>query len=183
MGAMKGIALAASQLSDLTPSSLLLLGAAFSAVFYGLYLWLLPKPIPGIPYYKESARRILGDIPHMQALRNAGDTPRKFWIRMGTELGSPVTQMFLGPFAKPLVVLSDFREAQDLQVRNPKALARGKFNRELWKGLVPEHFIGMEEHDERFKDTKNLAKDLMTPSFLHQVSKHGFLVQTYRGFE
>lgn len=32
---------------------------------YGVYLWLLPKPIPGIPFNPEAPRRLLGDLPSM----------------------------------------------------------------------------------------------------------------------
>ena len=34
----------------------------FAAALYG-YRAMLPKPIPGIPYKRESAQRILGDAP------------------------------------------------------------------------------------------------------------------------
>ena len=154
----------------LTPSSLLILGVAVPGLLYLLYLWALPKPIPGIPYHKESAKRILGDIPRIEAIRATGDTPRRLFCELTKELNSPVAQAFLGPFSKPFVIISDFREAQDLQLRNPKALDRGWTNRQMWGGLIPGHFIGIESHDERFKDTKALAKDLMTPAFLNQVS-------------
>lgn len=156
--------------SGLTPISLLLIGAVTSGLLYALYLWALPKPLPGIPYDKTSASRILGDIPRLEALRSAGDTPRKFWCTAAAELGSPISQVFLGPFNKPAVIVSDFREAQDLQLRNAKLLSRGWLNRQLWDGLIPEHFIAMEDHDARYKDTRGLGKDLMTPNFLNQVS-------------
>jgi len=38
-------------------------GLLAAAVF--LYRALFPKPIPGIPYRKESAKRLLGDIPEV----------------------------------------------------------------------------------------------------------------------
>lgn len=167
MGAIKAIETAAVRL---TPTSLLIIGAVSSALLCILYLWALPKPLPGIPYDKDSVRRILGDIPRLEALGRAGDAPRKLWCQAAAELGSPIAQVFLGPFNKPAVVISDFREAQDLQLRNAKSLGRGWLNRQLWNGLVPGHFIAMEDHDERFKDTKGLGKDLMTPNFLNQVS-------------
>lgn len=174
MATIKGIESAASRFGSLTPTSLLLIGAAVSALLHILYLQMLPKPLPGIPYHKDSARRILGDIPRLEALRHAGDTTRKFWPSVTTDLKSPVAQVFLGPFNKAAVVLSDFREAQDIQLRNPKALVRGWMNNQLWQGLIPEHFIAMEDHDVRFKDTKSLGKDLMTPRFLNEVS--GFIL-------
>jgi hypothetical protein len=32
-----------------------------------LHAWLRPKPIPGIPYKKTSAQRLLGDIPDVRS--------------------------------------------------------------------------------------------------------------------
>lgn len=36
---------------------------AILAVGYALYRAALPKPIPGIAYNKDAARRIMGDVP------------------------------------------------------------------------------------------------------------------------
>lgn len=149
--------------------SLVVLGVLV-VLTYAVYLLALPKPLPGIPYNKQSANRLLGDIPEITELENAGKTGRLFWGEMAVKHSSPITQCFLGPFAKPSIIVSDYREAQDLMLRRGKELGRGKLNREAWRGIVPEHFIGMEDHDERYKDTKGLVKDLMTPKFLHEVS-------------
>lgn len=151
-------------------STSIVIFGAMVALVYTVYLMAFPKPIPGIPYNKQSAKRLLGDIPEFGALQNAGYTARQFWSDLAMTHKSPITQCFLGPFTKPSVVISDFREAQDLMVRRGKDLGRGRLNREAWYGIIPEHFIGMENHDKRFKDTKGLLKDLMTPSFLHEVS-------------
>lgn len=152
-----------------TSTSIVVLGAGVALV-YIVYLLALPKPLPGIPYNKHSAKRFLGDIPEFAALQNAGYTARRFWTDLAVTQESPITQCFLGPFAKPAIIISDFREAQDLMVRRGKDLGRGRLNREVWRGIIPEHFIGMENHDKRIKDTKGLMNDLMTPKFLHEVS-------------
>lgn len=151
------------------PTPVLVVGV-IGAALYGLYLWLLPKPLPGIPYDEVSAKRILGDIPSMDKFGRSGDTPRRFFTRAAGELSAPLIQIFLGPFNKPALVISDFREAQDLQVRHAKVLNRGKMNREIWNGLIPGHFIAMEDDDERYKGARELARDLMTPSFINQVN-------------
>lgn len=152
----------------LTPTALII-ASVTSILFYITYLWLLPKPIPGIPYNKDSAKRILGDIPRLNALAEAGDAPRMLWTIAAPELRSPIAQVFLGPTNKPIVIVSDYREINDLQLRSAKALARGWFNQGLWRGLIPEHFIAMENYDAGYKDAKGLGKDLMTPKFLHEV--------------
>lgn len=147
------------------------IGVAITVV-YILYQLALPKPLPGIPYNKHSAKRLLGDIPEFQALENSGQVGRQFWADLATTHGSPITQTFLGPFKPPVIVISDFREAQDLIVRRGKDFGRGMNNRQAWSGIVPEHFIGMDDDDPRFNDRKGLLKDLMTPTFLHEVRLH-----------
>ena len=141
---------------------------------YAIFRLALPKPIPGIPYNKESARRFLGDIPKFTELENAGQTGRLFWGGMAVKHTSPITQCFMGPFAKPAVIIADFREVQDLLLRRGKDLSRGQVNWDVWHGIIPEHFIAMETNDKRYKDTKGLVKDLMTPKFLHEVSAESF---------
>lgn len=158
-----------SAMSALMSTPALVVGVLL-ALLYGLYRAALPKPIPGIPYNKESANRLMGDLPHLMASKKAGEGSRAAFTGLGTKLGSPLTQFFVGPFAPPLVVLSDFREMQDLIVRRSRDLERGPTQRHAWGGIIPEHFIGMDDHDHRFKDAKSLTRDLMTPSFLHEVS-------------
>lgn len=150
-------------------TSLVVVGVVVALVYF-VYRLALPKPIPGIPYNEKSSKRLLGDLHEFMALQNAGFTPRRFWTDLAVAKQSPITQYFLGPFSKPAVVISDFREAQDLMVRRGKDLGRGTMNRDAWAGVVPEHFIGMENHDKRIKETKGLLNDLMTPKFLHEVS-------------
>lgn len=50
---------------SILPSTMAILSTVlFLGAFY-LYRWLLPKPIPGIPYNKKAVGSILGDIPEM----------------------------------------------------------------------------------------------------------------------
>jgi len=75
-----------------------------------LYRRALPKPIPGIPYDKRSANRLLGDVP--DALRHVGQTKEmgSFLLKRCIELDSPVVQIFAKPFQQPWVVVADGRE-------------------------------------------------------------------------
>jgi hypothetical protein len=42
-----------------------LLVAALAVGFYVLYKALLPKPLPGIPYNRDAAHKLFGDVPEM----------------------------------------------------------------------------------------------------------------------
>ena len=49
---------------DIEPWHLYLTAGAVAVLaLYGLHQFALPRPIPGIPYRKQSANRILGDLP------------------------------------------------------------------------------------------------------------------------
>ena len=76
---------------------------AVAILLFGLYRWLLPRPIPGIPYNEEAAKSIFGDIPallaHVKKTKEAHD-----WLRLQTEkLQSPIVQVFATPCGKPWV--------------------------------------------------------------------------------
>lgn len=156
---------------SLKPTSFLAIGGSLAvALLYALYLSALPKPIPGIPYNVESSQRLLGDLPHFFALEKAGRRIMEFWADVSRKQKSPITQYFAGPFTKPVVIISDFREAKDLLLRRGKLLDHGTLNTGLWFGAIPHHFVGMPSSDPRYAKSKNLSNDLMTPSFLHNVS-------------
>ena len=148
----------------------LLLSGCFCALIYVLYQAALPKPLPGIPYNEDSAKRVTGDIPYFLELERSGKRVRDFWSILARKHNSAITQFFTGPFSAPAVVVADFREAQDLLMRRSHELDRGNFNIGVMKGVIPHHFVAMGTHEHRFKVSKSLQKDLMTPTYLHSVS-------------
>ncbi|KAI3394464.1 hypothetical protein diail_2656 [Diaporthe ilicicola] len=112
------------------------LGAIFFVV-YALYRAALPKPIPGIPYHKASAARFLGDAPavinHKQKYATTFD-----WMAAQVEvLNSPIVQIFLKPFSKPTVVITDPREIQDVTLRRAKDFDRSVFFGDAFGGTPP----------------------------------------------
>lgn len=151
-------------------SSWALVAAAAVALFYVAYLYALPKPIPGIPYNIDSAHRISGDLPGLFELKRSGGRVRNFWSDLARKHDSAVTQFFMGPFAKPSVVISDFREAQDILLRRSKEFDRGVFNTSMWAGVIPHHFICLDTRHPGFLDAKRIQRDLMTPAVLRSVS-------------
>ncbi|CAI4213249.1 unnamed protein product [Parascedosporium putredinis] len=117
------------------------------ALVYALRAYLLPKPIPG----KKGRRKKL------------------WWAELAEKHDSPIVQFFF-PMMQASIVVADYREARDILLRRSKEFIRGQANCDSWIGLLPGHFIAMEDAHPRFKDAKALGKDLMTPSFLHNVS-------------
>lgn len=151
----------------LTPALALVVGV--SASVYLFYLWLLPKPIPGIPYNPEAAKSIFGDLGPIT--NHINQTQEMFaWIgKQSIKLQSPIIQVWGRPFGKPWVVITDFRESQDILLRRTKEFDRAKFMGDLFLGLLPEHHISMKTN-ETFKQHRRWLQDLMTPDFLNNIA-------------
>lgn len=139
-----------------------------ASTLYLLYRTALPKPIPGIPHRKEAARHVLGDIPAILAAK-AKDLTHVNWIQQQmVELNSPIIQIFMAPFTKPIVVLGDFREAQDILMRR-KEWDRSEMLGVLFGGLIPDHH-SKHKTNAIWKARRRLLQDLMSPHFLHTVA-------------
>jgi hypothetical protein len=135
--------------------------------------WLaLPRPIPGIPYNRESKNRILGDVPWILSLPSRRDWQN----RLLQKHNAPMVQAFFKPFTKPIVILGDFREAMDICLRRTKEFDRDGLNHALFVGIAPSHHITMKSAESGYKKSKAAIKDLMTPEFLNRVSTDPSLV-------
>jgi cytochrome P450 len=155
---------------DLSVGNAALFIIAIAAALYLAYRWALPKAIPGIPYDESAKNNLLGHLPEMLSLlRTAGKT-RPFFIQQPQRHRSALTQVWMGPLTKPSLVLSDFRETQDILLRRTREFDRGPFSLAAFAGVVPNHHIAMASAEARFKENRELIRDLMTPNFLHEVS-------------
>ncbi|KAF6837475.1 cytochrome p450 monooxygenase [Colletotrichum plurivorum] len=138
-------------------------------VLYLLYRALLPRPIPGIPYNAEAAASLLGDMPQM--IGHVKQTGEMYdWLgAQNIKHKSPIVQVFGRPFSKPWVIVSDFRETQDILMRRVKEFDRSAFTADLLGGVIPEHHSRWQTNDE-FKSRRRLIGDILTPSFLNKVA-------------
>lgn len=132
-------------------------------LLYSLYRYLLPKPIPGIPYNKDATKSLLGDIPQSKK-----ESPGNIfnWISAQSRRhNSPIFQIWLGPFTKPAVVVADFREGQDILLRRKK-FDRSNFMSSVLSGEANSFHITLKTGPQ-WKAQRRLLQDLMTPAFLH----------------
>ncbi|OLN81291.1 Beta-amyrin 11-oxidase [Colletotrichum chlorophyti] len=91
------------------------------------------------------------------------------WLHdRAADFDSPIYQIFLRPFGQPTVVLSDFREAQDICMRR-KEFDRGQSLKDLFRGSSPNHHITLST-DDKWKAHRRLLQDLMSPPFLRDVA-------------
>lgn len=139
--------------------------AVAAAVLYGLYSWSLPKPIPGIPYNEEAAQSLLGDLP---AMIRSEQSPNDWMLSQSKKLKSPVSQVFIRPFGKPFVLISDYRESVDIMMRR-KEFDRSDFSFEILGTQFPDNHINMKTGP-GFKAHRRLLQDLMTPPFLNEIA-------------
>ncbi|CAI6285596.1 unnamed protein product [Periconia digitata] len=136
-------------------------------LLYLLYWAALPKPIPGIPYNKNSAKRLLGDVPEFVKEKDG----LRFWMRdQFTVHNSPVVQIFTAPFKRPWVLVSDFRESQDMTVRRGSEFDRSGLTYDSFGALAPNSYICKRTDEPMYKHNRSLLKDLMTAPFLNQIS-------------
>ncbi|KAK3680824.1 cytochrome P450 [Podospora appendiculata] len=127
---------------------------------------LLPQPLPGIPYNKQSARSPLGDAPDMfREVRRTREL--NVWLaKQVDKLQAPLVQVFVQPFSKPWLLVADSVEGQDILMRRPE------FDR---SDLITDGMRVLDGFHARFKTgtltktNKAWLQDLMTPSFLNNI--------------
>lgn len=99
-----------------------LAGYAFPAlgilVIVAIIFRLYPKPYPGIPYNQSSAKRISGDIPELIPLiKSTNEFSDNLFTVTTRRLGTPIAQLLFPGVKKPLIILDDPREIEDICVR------------------------------------------------------------------
>jgi hypothetical protein len=161
VSALLGVTLERSALWDASFAT-----GAVLALLASLYYYLLPKPIEGIPYNRAATGSVLGDIP---AMVREGNNNSIAWIgRQAANLPGPLCQLFIIPFAKPVVVLTDYHEAQDILMRR-KEFDRSDYSIALVGGAVPNHHVNIKTGS-AWKAHRQLVGELMTSKFLNGVA-------------
>lgn len=140
----------------------------FSLLLYILFRWALPKPISDIPYNESSKNNILGDIPSLtEGMRRTGEY--NLWLlEQASKFRAPLFQVFIRPLSKPILILCDFRESQDILMRR-KDFDRSSLDGDFLEGVGPNHHLTMKTNSE-WKRHRRLLQDLMSPGFLNEVA-------------
>ncbi|KAF2026189.1 cytochrome P450 [Setomelanomma holmii] len=151
-----------------TPTSIAITGTLFFAAFL-FYRWLLPKPIPGIPYDASATKSIFGDIPNMLKHLEKSKEVTNWMKDFNTRHDSPIVQIFLSMFQKPVVMIDDYRESQDILLRRTKEFDKPDFISDIFYGINPD-FHTVQATNDTFRSSRKLLQDLMTPTFLNGVA-------------
>ncbi|KAH7237790.1 cytochrome P450 [Fusarium redolens] len=144
-------------------------GISIFLLLFCLYNLALPRPIPGIPYNKNATTRLLGDLPDFIEYQKHTKEQRRWFAAQNQKFNSPICQVFIRPFGKPRVIVSDFRETQDILSRRLKEFDRSDRAREAFAGIIPHQMLSYQTVDPKFKKHRELMRDLMSPKFLNQV--------------
>lgn len=163
----------------LSPATATAVVAAFTLLLYIGYKLALPRPLPGIPYNADAANNLLGDILGMiKEVSKTGDVVA--WLRdQNLESHSPISQIFIRPFGKPTLLVSDYREARDVLLHRIKDFDRTSLTAETFGGLLNRHQFTLKTGPE-WKLHRQLVQDTMSPAFLHEVAAPSIYASSLR---
>lgn len=147
-----------------------MLMAGSAVILYGLYCRLLPKPIPGIPYNKNAIKTVMGDLPSLGEASKNDITIWRWVTDQADRLKSPIIQVWLKPFGRPTVVVTDYREAAGAKFRTTKEFDRSNALDHIFGPVLPEFHFPMKSANPTFKKYRGWLQDLMTSTFLHEVA-------------
>jgi hypothetical protein len=131
---------------------------------------LYPKPYPGIPYNEASARRITGDVPDLApVIKESGEFSNALFEVTTRKLGVPIAQLLFPGVRKPLIILDDPREIEDLVVRRDKEFDKAPMAIDIF-GPMFSRASNAQYTTPELKAQKRLWADVMTADFLRRVA-------------
>ena len=135
-------------------------------------LWrkLHPKPYPGIPHNAASAKRIGGDVPELIPIFQTSEEVTGAMFAITTQkLGTPIAQVLFPGFRKPLIVLEDPYEIEDIIVRRHKEFDKAATNVDFFVPMFPRGTLS-QYTTPQLKMQKRLWADTMQPDFLRRAA-------------
>ncbi|KAK7927364.1 cytochrome p450 [Apiospora marii] len=131
---------------------------------------LYPTPYPGIPYNKKSVTRILGDIPDlMSVVQKNNEFSDSVFTTTTQKLGTPIAQLLLPGFQKPIIVLEDPREIEDIVFRRNKEFDKAPMALDMIAPMFPRASLSQYTTPE-LREQKRLWVDVMGADFLQKAA-------------
>jgi hypothetical protein len=133
-----------------------------------LYWYILPRPLPGIPYNRTATWTPLGDIPSI--LGSVPDPGFSTWLlNQPLRHRSPLTQLFFMPFQRrPALILADHRAVRELLTQRSADFDNSAYVARMINGFVPNHHVMLPTGPE-WRARRRLVQDLMSQRFLRNV--------------
>lgn len=131
---------------------------------------LYPKPYPDIPHNKHSANRVAGDIPDLVPLITSTNEFSNSMFTITTQkLGTPIAQFLFPGIRKPLIILEDPREIEDLLLRRNKEFDKAPMALSIFQPMFPKASLAQFTTPE-LKAQKRLWADVMAAEFLNKAT-------------
>lgn len=131
---------------------------------------LYPKPYPGIPHVASSVKRISGDIPDLMSTVQLTDEITNSMFAVSTQkLGIPIAQVLFPRFRRPLIVLEDPFEVEDIIVRRHKEFDKAPTAVDIFKPMFARATLSQYTTPE-LKAQKRLWADVMHIDFLRKAA-------------
>ncbi|KAJ4423613.1 hypothetical protein N0V82_001781 [Gnomoniopsis sp. IMI 355080] len=131
---------------------------------------LMPKPYPGIPYNKESLARITGDIPNLMPIIEATNEFSNTLFTVTTQkLGVPIAQLLFPGIRKPMVIVEDAREIEDILLRRNKEFDKAPMAVDMFAPMFP-HSTLAQYTTPALRAQKRLWQDVMNTEFLRKAA-------------
>ncbi|KAI1353473.1 cytochrome P450 [Xylaria sp. FL0043] len=131
---------------------------------------LYPKPYPGIPYNEASANRAAGDIPDLvPIIQETKEYSNSIFTVTTQKLGTPIAQFLFPAIRKPLIVLEDPREIEDIIVRRNKEFDKAPMALDIFSPMFPKASISQYTTPE-LRSQKRVWADVMSAEFLRKTA-------------
>lgn len=131
---------------------------------------LLPKPYSGIPYNEESCARITGDVPILTPIIEATNEFSNTLFAVTTQkLGVPIAQLLLPGIRKPMVIIEDPREVEDIMVRRNREFDKSPMTVDMLEPMFPHSTLAQYTTPE-LRAQKRLWQDVMNVEFLRRTA-------------
>jgi cytochrome P450 len=138
---------------------------------------LLPKPLPGIPYDREAAKKVFGDVTD---LRTDPDGLAQWCGKKLARSGTPICQALMGPLETPVVIVADVGDVRE------RLMGRSEFDRSVYiidrVPLLGRFHLNLKTTEE-WRLARHWSKDLLTPQFMDGVANPAIELTTQRLIE
>jgi hypothetical protein len=146
----------------------------FLGVFQFRYLAITQR-LRGVIYKKGFKLWLLGDIPSWAAHVWEKEEIYTWMARQHVELDSLIIQVSVRPLSKSFIILSDYREMQDILRRRRKTFDRAEFMQRVFKTVISQGMIAFTSDNPKFHVNKQLVRGFMAPMILNEARNQNSL--------
>ncbi|KAI0160165.1 cytochrome P450 [Xylariaceae sp. FL1272] len=131
---------------------------------------LYPTPYPGIPFNESSAKRLMGDLPDLLPIVQETTEFSNSVLTLTTRrLGTPIAQFLFPTIRRPLIVLEDPYEIEDILLRRNREFDKAPFAVAMYSSAFPKGTLSQFATPE-LKAQKRLWAEALSHEFLRKTA-------------